>query len=205
MCSVVVEFGIRDWIGVFMHDAVHLDVDTAAIGYSTFALTMMIGRLLADSVWSRVAPAKVLPVLFTGTAVIGLVGLVAHTTASTLVAMTALGLGVSCAVPICMRVAGAIGLAHGNPGSAIARVNAMGWMGALAEAPTIGILAQSVGIGEALTILPVLLLVMAVAMLRARSVFSLGGTNTARPMGVRAGTRSHPSFRHIPRPDMAFS
>jgi MFS family permease len=147
ICAVLSEGAVSDWAAIYLDDEVGTGEGTAAAGLAVFSLTMGIGRLAGDRLSEAVGPAR----LARGGGSLGAVGigiaLLADTTLTALAGFALAGLGLAALFPLALRAAATRG---DSPGPAVAAVSAMGYIGFLAGPPTIGGLAELVGLRAAL-------------------------------------------------------
>lgn len=148
-CVLLSEGAVGDWAAVYLDDAVGTDEGTAAAGLAAFSLTMGIGRLFGDRLNERLGPVTLaraggsLAALGIGIALIANVAIVA------IAGFAVAGLGLSTLFPLALRAAADGGA---GPGPAVAAVSAMGYVGLLSGPPTIGGLAELVGLRSALVL-----------------------------------------------------
>jgi MFS family permease len=178
------EGAANDWLALVLVDERGAPESLGALTFAGFNVAMTAGRLGGGALIRRTGRAPVLR-LAGGTAVAGvlLVALVPSLTAAVAGGLL-WGLGLSVAFPAAMSAAGEV---PGRGAHAIGVVSTIGYTGFLAGAPTIGLLAEHVGLDHAL------LVVAAVCSL----VFLLAPTarerqsTAARPASSRAtGTRN---------------
>jgi hypothetical protein len=138
--SFLAEGGAADWSAKLVRDDLAGSAALGAVAYAAFSLAMGSGRLVADAVWSRWGPVKLLQ-RFSMTASVGFAAALAIGTAPAAVGGFAiLGLGLSAAVPTLFRsAAGQPGVATGP---ALATVSTVGYTGFLAGPPLVGGIAQ---------------------------------------------------------------
>ena len=134
------EGGAADWSAKLVRDGLAGSAALGAIAYAVFSLSMGTGRLMADAVWKRWGPVRLLQ-RFSLVASIGFAGALLVGSAPAAVAgFAALGLGLSAAAPTLFRSAA------GEPGvataPALATVSMLGYTGFLAGPPIVGGVAQ---------------------------------------------------------------
>lgn len=138
-----------DWSAVHLH-SLHSSEATAAAAYALYSAAMATGRLFGDRLTTRYGATTVVRG-GAALAAAGLgAGLVIGTVPAALLGWTALGLGLSTAVPSLISAAG-----RGGP-RAVAAVAATGYLGLLTGPAAIGALASLTSVPAALA-LPVLL------------------------------------------------
>lgn len=105
VCGLVEE-SLADWGAIHLTDDLLTNPGTAAMGYTIFSLTMLVGRLSGDAVVKSIGAVHVLR----GGALLGTVGLllgvIVHTPWAFLAAFGLAGLGFSATLPIVYRAAG---------------------------------------------------------------------------------------------------
>jgi MFS family permease len=183
LASMLCEGAAADWSAVYLHDSLGAAPAIAALGYTFYSLAMVVSRLMGDRVLARTAPRTTLPLL-AGVATVGMtVGLVVGTPLAALLGFATLGLGLALVVPAVFSAAGRLPGVH--PGSAVAAVSAIGWVGFVAGPPVIGHLADAFTLPVAFALLPILTAGVAVAVRRSRSfnAMPVGATTTEAPLG----------------------
>ncbi|MFN8630109.1 MAG: MFS transporter [Chloroflexota bacterium] len=170
LASMLCEGSMADWSAVYLHDSLGTSPGFAALGYAAFSSTMVVQRLLGDRVLARLAPRTILPIL----ALISTVGvgtaLIVGNPVVSLVGFASLGLGLALVVPAAFSASGRLPGIH--PGTAVAAVSAIGWVGFVAGPPLIGKLADAVTLPVALGVVPILTAVIAIAV-RSSSAFGV--------------------------------
>ncbi|MGZ4608426.1 MAG: MFS transporter [Blastococcus sp.] len=151
---LLAEGAVADWSAVHLRQDLDAAPGIAGLAFTAFSLTMVCGRLAGDRVVAAAGRART--VLWS--ALIGVVGgvgvVLAPSVGVAVVGFAALGMGLACVVPL-VFVAAAGNDPH--PGPALAAVSTPGYVGFLIGPPLIGGLAELVGLGTALALLPVLL------------------------------------------------
>lgn len=141
------EGAAADWSAVYLRDAVGTGGGVAGLGYVAFSLAMFAGRTAGDRLVAVVGPVRTVRVLG-ATAATGLgAGLLAGDAAAGVAGFGALGLGLSCIVPIVFSAAGAAG---GAAGLALAAVSTCGYLGFLVGPALVGGLSALAGLPAAL-------------------------------------------------------
>lgn len=156
--GLLAEGAAADWSGVYLDESVGTGKAAATAGFSAFAATMTLGRLVGDrltAAWGPVAltrragllaAAGMTLALGVGDAVSGVVG------------FACLGVGLATVVPTVFRAAGR---RASSPGAGIAAVSTVGYSAFLVGPPAIGFLAEAIGLRGALGVLVGLCLVIA--------------------------------------------
>ena len=177
--SLLCEGAVADWAAVYLHGSLAATPAVAALAYAAFALAMVIVRLSGDRLLIRHRASVVLPILAAIAAVGLAIGLLLDSVVAAIVGFAALGLGVAAVVPCVFSAAGRVqGM---NPGTAVATVAAIGWVGLVSGPPLIGQLATWTSLPQALWLLPVLVAVVAVATARSRILDAPGGAHALAP------------------------
>jgi MFS family permease len=149
LCAVLSEGAVSDWAAIYINDEVGTGEGTAAAGLAVFSLTMGVGRLAGDRLSEALGPTR----LASGGGSLGALGmglaLLADTPPAALAGFALAGLGLATLFPLALRAAASRGE---SPGPAVAAVSALGYIGFLAGPPTIGGLAELVGLRAALLV-----------------------------------------------------
>ena len=149
-CVLLGEGAMADWSAVYLKGTLGTGPGFAAAGFAAFSAAMVAGRLLGDRVTARFGPVA----LVRAGAAISAAGLgislaVAHPAAA-LVGFACAGLGFSIIFPTALSAAGRT--KDSATGPAIAAVATAGYFGFLVGPPSIGFVAEGVGLGGALFI-----------------------------------------------------
>jgi fucose permease len=157
-CGAVIEGGIAEWSGVFLHGARGTSEALAAAGYAAFAMAMAVGRLTGDRLIDRVGSAGALRI---GAVVAGaaIAAALLSSPRASIAAFGLAGLGMSIVFPIAFSAAGRV--ADTDPSRAIAAVATMGYGAGMMGPPFIGFAASATSLPAALTSLVALSLVIA--------------------------------------------
>jgi hypothetical protein len=175
---LLIEGASADWSGVYLRDELGTTAAVAALGFTAFSVTMTLGRLLGDRLVDRFGPTWIVRAGGSVAAVGFGLALVVAQPAAAIVGFACLGAGMSGVVPIVFRAAGHVpGMAAGV---GLAAVSSTGYLGFLVGPPTIGGIAELVGLPLALVVLVVL--ATAVALMAA----------TTRVAGPRHGIAPEP-------------
>jgi fucose permease len=148
--GAVIENGIADWSGLYLHLVLGTGPGLATGAFAAFCAAMMIGRFAGDGVIDRFGARTLLRA---GASLSGLALLAALTTNNTVAAIAAFlvaGIGMSVVFPIAFSAAGRL---EEQPGTAIAAVAAMAYGGGLIGAPTIGFIAEKTSLSFAMGLL----------------------------------------------------
>jgi MFS family permease len=151
LLAFLFEGAALDWTAVYMHDVAGASLDVAASGYAGFSLSMAVMRFAGDGFVRRFGPVRVLA---------GGAGLAASGIAlacawprplPVAVGLTVAGFGQANIVPLLFSAAGRVpGVAAG---AGVGMAAAMGYGAFLLGPPTIGFLADWVGLRAALLLL----------------------------------------------------
>ncbi|XVU24227.1 MFS transporter [Actinoplanes sp. CA-054009] len=154
------EGAAADWSSVYL-DRIGASPAAAAGAYAAFAASMTLGRLAGDRISAALAPTALLRGggLLAGAGMA--TGILLDDPVAAIVGFGLLGAGLSCIVPQLYTAAGNLDLAR--PGAALSRVAAIGYLGYVLGPVIIGAAAMHVELGEALLLLPVLAVLIAVA------------------------------------------
>lgn len=158
--ALVVEGAMADWSAVYLGNTLNTSQAFAAAGYAVFAAAMVVGRFAGDWATTRLKPGRV--IRYGGALVtVGLgLGLLVGAPWSALVGFACVGLGLSCAFPVLLSVAGLT--PNLAPGVAISAVAVLGYSGFLVGPPVIGFVAELTGLRVALGLVALLGLAMVV-------------------------------------------
>lgn len=163
LCFVVflAEGSMLDWSAVFLTAEKQIDEAYAGLGYAAFALTMTVGRLLGDTIVSRLGARRVI-VLGGLFAAAGLV--LATLAASWQIALVGYGLvGIGCSniVPVLYT---AVGKQTLMPASiAVPAITTLGYAGILAGPAAIGFIAHASSLSTAFLLIATLLVAVAIS------------------------------------------
>ena len=152
--SMLCEGASADWASVYLRGSIHVSAGEAGLGYTTFALMMVLVRLSGNWLLTAFPRRRLLPALAIMATAGFTAGLLGGSPASVLAGFGCLGIGLALVIPTVNSAAGRLpGL---SPGAAIAMVSAWGWAGFVFGPPIIGELASATSLTAALCILPVL-------------------------------------------------
>lgn len=151
---LMAEGAVADWSAVHLRQDLGAAVGTAGLAFTGFSLTMVVGRLAGDRIvaaWGRVATVRASALIALAG---GLVVVLASSIPVAVLGFGAMGIGLACTVPLVFAAAAGD---DPEPGPALAAVSTPGYVGFLIGPPAIGGMAELVGLGPALALLPVLL------------------------------------------------
>ena len=157
--SFLCEGSASDWSGDYLNRVVGAGPTVAALSYVPFTAVMAVTRLGAPRLYERAPIRWLLPSLALFAAAGLCVTLVTANLVVTLLGFAALGAGVALLVPAAMTAA----YSPIDAGTAIAVVAAIGWVGYLIGPPLIGQVAQWAGLSAALTTVPIMMTLVAIA------------------------------------------
>jgi MFS family permease len=158
LCGTLLEGSAADWVTLYLTDDRGQQQSAAALGFAVFALAMASSRFAGTPVIARLGRARAIRIAgfsagFGVAATLLLPGL-----AGALLGIVFWGVGTALVFPAAMSAGGE---QPGRAADGIAAISTIGYGGFLLGPPLIGLLAQQVGIGTALWILPVLGLAIA--------------------------------------------
>jgi MFS family permease len=152
--SMLCEGASADWASVYLRGSIHVGASEAGLGYTTFALMMVLIRLLGNWLLTVFPHRRLLPALAIVATIGFAAGLLGGSPVTVLAGFGCLGIGLALVIPTVNSAAGRLpGL---SPGAAIAMVSAWGWAGFVFGPPIIGELASATSLTAALGVLPVL-------------------------------------------------
>jgi MFS family permease len=190
VCSLLGEGAAGNWSAVYMHDSLSAPAGLAATAYAAFSAAMTVGRLAGDRLAARFGPVR----LMRGAGLLAAAGLggglLSVDRAGAIAGFAIFGAGLSVTFPQLMWAAADADPLR--PGSAVARVAGMGYVGLLGGPVLIGGCATLAGLPTALAIPVVLMVGMALA-----------AGAVARPVSAWPGGHSGPSPGLLPPPGTA--
>ena len=153
LCGTLLEGSAADWVTLYLTDDRGQSQSAAAFGYTVFAIAMAASRFGGTPVIARLGRGRAVRLA-------GVLAALGVTAALALPAMPGIligialwGVGTALVFPAAMSAGGE---QPGRAADAIAAVSTIGYGGFLIGPPLIGLLAQQIGIGTALWILPAL-------------------------------------------------
>jgi len=157
-CTALADEAVADWGGLFLHDELKTTTATAALAYTVYSLTMLIGRLSGDAIVTRFGSVRVIA----GGGALSAIGLIGGSLLgvpwAALAGFGIIGLGLSVITPINYRAAGSV---PGVPrGTALASVATIGYLGFLMGSPLMGSIAQLASLRVALMLVGILALAL---------------------------------------------
>jgi MFS family permease len=161
ICGLVGEGAAGDWSAVYLRDNLATSAGFAALGFAAFSVTMTVGRSIGDRLIGRFGTVRLVRCCGL-VAAVGLGGGLASDNPYAAVAGFAIfGAGLSVVVPQVFAAGGRADPAR--PGSGLAKVVGLGYVGMTAGPAVIGAVASRVGLHLALGIPVLLALWIAVA------------------------------------------
>lgn len=166
--SMLCEGAAADWSGVYLRDSLGGSTASSGLAYAGFALAMVLVRLFGNRLLERYPAHVLLPTLAGATTVGFSAALLAGTVPAGVAGFFLLGLGVGAVVPTAFSAAGRLPGLH--PGVGVAAVSGLGWAGFVCGPPLIGQLANAFSLPVALSLIPLLTAVIAVATRRVQAL-----------------------------------
>lgn len=163
-CGAIAEGSVVDWSSVYMHDRMQASEGIAPLGFAAFSGMMLLARLIGDRLKDRFGAQAVVG---SGalTAAFGIfIAVFAPDIPVAIAGFGLAGVGLATVFPFVYAAAAR----HGA--TALAGVATMGYSGGLLGPPTIGFIANSMGMQAALGFLGLLSVSIAFAAARARSL-----------------------------------
>ena len=156
----IMEESLADWGALFLSQDLGTNEGTAAMGYTIFSCTMLVGRLFGDPLVRRVGPVAILR----GGTAIGaagvLIGVLLNTPWAFLLTFALVGLGFSTIIPIVYRAAGSI---PGVPrAEGVASVATVCYSAFLVGPPMMGFISDQSSLRTAFTLVGLLVTVIIV-------------------------------------------
>lgn len=153
--SLLAEGAVGDWSAVYINKPLRSSQAVAALGYFSFSLLMVMGRVSGDRLTMRYGPVALTRsggLLAAGSLTAAL--LIGHPIAA-IIGFAGVGAGLAVVVPTVFRAAGS----HTDvpPGIGLASVSLIGYFGFLVGPPLIGSTAKLLGLPAALGIVAVVM------------------------------------------------
>jgi predicted MFS family arabinose efflux permease len=153
LCGTLLEGSAADWVTLYLTDDRGQTQSNAAIGFAVFATAMATMRFAGTPVIARLGRGRAIRIAGVLAAIGVALALALPAMPGILVGIALWGVGTALVFPAAMSAGGE---QPGRAADAIAAVSTIGYGGFLIGPPLIGLLAQQVGIGHALWILPAL-------------------------------------------------
>ncbi len=154
VCSLVGEGTAGNWSGVYLRDNLRTPSGFAVSGFAAFSLAMTVGRLLGDRLAARFGPVRLVRGCGLLAATSLAAGVASNQPIGAIAGFALFGAGLSCTLPQFLSAAGNAN--PQQPGSGLARVAGLGYIGLVGGPVLIGVCADLTGLPVALGI-PVLL------------------------------------------------
>jgi MFS family permease len=155
-----------DWSNIFFEEAVHPPKKLIAAGYVIYMIAMSAGRFTGDRLVNKLG----IPAMIRYSGILVLCGFLVAAllpyTISAGMGFMMIGFGVSCVVPLVLRMA--TQTTTMSSGSAIAAVSTIGYMGFLVVPPVIGFVAEAAGIRWAFAVMAVFGALITIMILKIR-------------------------------------
>ncbi|MGW1071234.1 MFS transporter [Streptomyces sp. NPDC002537] len=146
LCDAYGEGALADWGALHLQQDLDAHAGVAAVGYSVFALTMTLGRLMGTVLLERLGQSRVLIAGGAAAAVGMLLGSLAPTVWAALLGFAITGIGLANIFPVAVGRAGELAGPNG-----VATASTFGYGGMLLGPPAIGFLAETWSLPIALT------------------------------------------------------
>ncbi len=137
--SLVCEGAMFDWSGVYFKKVVLAKENWMGAGYAIFMCSMAAGRFIADKLVARLGLKQMLQINGVLTATGLLISVFFPTLVTAMIGFSMVGFGISSVVPLVYSAAGKSKIL--SPGTAIATVSSIGFIGFLVGPPVIGLIA----------------------------------------------------------------
>lgn len=157
-CAAIGEGGMADWSSLFLHQELKTSEGVAALGYTTFSTTMLLGRFSGDRIVAQLGGVRTLRICGLVAAVGMALAVATEAVATAMIGFALVGIGLSVIIPVVYSAAGRTPGLHS--GQAVASVATIGYTGFLAGPPVLGWLAQLTSLPFALTVIVVLSVVV---------------------------------------------
>lgn len=143
-CCLLCEGAMADWSGVYFKKIVVAPAALITLGYVAFTGTMALGRFLGDWVVTKLGVKRMLQISGTMISSGLLISVIFPYLFSATAGFLLVGFGVSSVVPIVYGLAGKSTTM--SPGTALAAVSTIGFLGFLIGPPVIGFIAQLISL-----------------------------------------------------------
>ena len=166
--SMLCEGAAADWSGVYLRDSLGGARAVSGLGFTGFALAMVLVRFFGNRLLTRFPADVLLPALAGVTCAGFTVALLVGTVPAGIAGFFLLGLGVGTVVPTAFSAAGRMPGVH--PGVGVATVSGLGTAGFVMGPPIIGQLSNASSLPFALGLVSVLLAVITVTTRRVKAL-----------------------------------
>jgi MFS family permease len=154
LCAVIGEGTAGNWSAIYLRDDLGTTSGLAVSGFAAFSVAMTVGRLLGDRLAARFGPVRLVRGCGLLAATSLAAGLASNEPVGAIAGFALFGAGLSCVVPQLFSAAG--NADPDQPGTGLARVAGLGYIGLVGGPVLIGACATLTGLPLALGI-PVLL------------------------------------------------
>jgi MFS family permease len=154
LCAVIGEGTAGNWSAIYLRDDLRTTSGLAVSGFAAFSVAMTVGRLLGDRLAARFGPVRLVRGCGLLAATSLAAGLASNEPVGAVAGFALFGAGLSCVVPQLFSAAG--NADPDQPGTGLARVAGLGYIGLVGGPVLIGACATLTGLPLALGI-PVLL------------------------------------------------
>jgi len=154
LCAVIGEGTVGNWSAIYLRDDLRTTSGLAVSGFAAFSIAMTVGRLLGDRLAARFGPVRLVRGCGLLAATSLAAGLASNEPVGAVAGFALFGAGLSCVVPQLFSAAG--NADPDQPGTGLARVAGLGYIGLVGGPVLIGACAALTGLPLALGI-PVLL------------------------------------------------
>ncbi len=153
-CTLLSEGAMADWSGVYFKKIVEAPASLITLGYVAFTAMMATGRFLGDWLVTKLGVKNMLQI--SGTMITSglLLSVLFPYLLTATIGFLLVGFGVSSVVPIVYGLAGKSKTM--SPGTALASVSTIGFLGFLIGPPVIGFIAQAVSLRWSFTLIGIL-------------------------------------------------
>ncbi|HEX7827432.1 MAG TPA: MFS transporter, partial [Mycobacterium sp.] len=158
--TLLMEGAVADWSSVYLRESLDGGPVAAGLGYTSFALAMVVVRLFGNRLITRFPVHVLLPLLTGVAAVVFASALLIGTVPAAIAGFFILGLGCGTVVPTVFSAAGRLQGTH--PGFAVTVVSGIGWVGIFCGPPLIGLLSHATSLPAALWLIPALVALIAI-------------------------------------------
>jgi predicted MFS family arabinose efflux permease len=158
-CAFLIDGAANNWTAVHLRSEHHASAAVAAAGFTVFACTLAVGRLLGDRLIRRAGRVRALRLSGALTAAGGGLAIAAPSLAVAFAGWAVVGAGLAVIAPAILGAAP--DLTDAPAGGAIAAVTSIGYLGSFTGPPLIGALAQLSDLSTALALLVVAATVVA--------------------------------------------
>ena len=160
MVAMIVEGAAMDWSAIYARNLLEASSSQAAAVFTFFALTMTLGRFIGDRLVHYWGPERTLR-YSCGLGAVGLfIGLFLDRVEGAMFGFACLGFGLANSVPVLFS--SACKIPGVNPGTGIAGVATLGYLGFLIGPPMIGTIAEFLGLDRALLLIVVFCALIAI-------------------------------------------